>query len=52
MKSKSLMSSMGFICINLIHRELMAIALGILLLDCVEFGDSCKNQNGNSNNKT
>jgi hypothetical protein len=30
----------------------MAIALGILLLDCVEFGDSCKNQNGNSNNKT
>ena len=39
------MSSMDFICINLIHRELKAIALGILLLDCVELGDTCKNQN-------
>lgn len=40
------MSLVDFICINLIHRELKAIALGILLLDCVELGDTCKNQNG------
>ena len=44
MKSKSLMSSMDFICINLIHRELMAIVSEILFLDCGELGDACKDQ--------